>query len=93
MVPAFTDSLLLEAMEFSEPQSRRFVNCGEWIDATVVMNWKLAGACHDALPPPVFPLRRRRWRKQKTGNQRSNPTTQDIHGSVRMSANEKEHGS
>ena len=62
MVPAFSDSLFLEASDPSADQAWRCVNCGEWVDTTVVMNRKRAGGCDGTLPSSFVPLSSRRWR-------------------------------
>lgn len=38
MVPAFSDSLFLEVAEAVQGPSWRCVNCGEWLDDTIVSN-------------------------------------------------------
>jgi len=62
MVPAFSDSVLVEASEPSQDQAWRCVNCGEWVDMTVVMNRKRADGCDGTMPASLAPLSNRRWR-------------------------------
>jgi len=62
MVPSFTDSLLLEIAEKSGAASWRCVNCGEWIDATIVTNRKSAGRPGGGAFSSLPPFSRRRWR-------------------------------
>lgn len=58
MVPSFTDTLLMEIAEAPQTFAWRCVNCGEWIDVTIVTNRKRAASV-----PPLLPLvSRRRWR-------------------------------
>ena len=62
MVPSFTDSLQLEIVEKSGAAAWRCVNCGEWIDATIVTNRKSAGRPGGASSSSLPPFSRRRWR-------------------------------
>lgn len=58
MVPSVTDTLLLEIAEAPQTLAWRCVNCGEWIDVTIVTNRKRAASV-----PPLLPsVSHRRWR-------------------------------
>lgn len=59
MVPCFTDSLFLEVTELEQASSWRCVNCGEWLDPTILTNRLEAGHRRSMLP------RRRGWRKRQ----------------------------
>jgi hypothetical protein len=63
MVPCFTDSLFLEIAEGVRDPSWRCVNCGEWLDETIVSNRLRrhhAGSLSPESPPSSH---RRRWRR------------------------------
>lgn len=63
MVPCFTNSLILEITESVRDPSWRCVNCGEWLDKTILSNRlrKLhAGSSSTEAAPAV---RHRRWKR------------------------------
>lgn len=66
MVPGFTDSLSLEVTESVRNPSWRCVNCGEWLDETIVSNRlrrQQSGFVSTESPPSSH---RRRWRRQSS---------------------------
>lgn len=61
MVPSFTDSLFLEVAEAVQGPSWRCVNCGEWLDETILSNRlgrHRAESASTESPPRPHP---RRW--------------------------------
>jgi hypothetical protein len=63
MVPCFTNSLLLETAEAVRDPSWRCVNCGEWVDETIMSNRlrRPQTGSVSAASPPSSP--QRRWRR------------------------------
>ncbi len=64
MVPCFTNSLILETAEAVRDPSWRCVNCGEWLDETIVSNRlrrHYAGSITTGSSPPSP---QRRWRRR-----------------------------
>jgi hypothetical protein len=64
MVPCFTNSLILEVTESIRDPSWRCVNCGEWLDETIVSNRvrrHYVGSISTESPPSSH---RRRWRRR-----------------------------
>jgi len=62
MVPSCSDALQLERAKQSDAAAWRCVNCGEWIDATIVTNRKSAGHPDGSSSSSLPPFSRRRWR-------------------------------
>lgn len=62
MVPSFTDSLQLEIGEKPGAAAWRCLNCGEWVDATIVTNRKRAGHPRGSSASSLALFSRRRWR-------------------------------
>ena len=63
MVPSFTDSLLLEVAEAVQDPSWRCVNCGEWLDDTILTNRLRAGCAGPLSTESALRSHRRRWRR------------------------------
>lgn len=61
MVPCFTDSLFLEIAEALQNPPWRCVNCGEWLDETIISN-RLRTQPTESLSIPSPLSRQRRWR-------------------------------
>jgi hypothetical protein len=57
MVPSSTDSQSLEISEQSATPAWRCVNCGEWVDATITANRRVAQSAEIRRPS-----NRRTWR-------------------------------
>lgn len=63
MVPSFTDALALEIAEAAQSPSWRCVNCGEWLDETIMSN-RLRTQHAKSIPgTPAQPSTHRRWRR------------------------------
>ena len=63
MVPSFTDSLFLEIAEGVRDPSWRCVNCGEWLDDTILSNRLLTGRAGSLSTESAPRSHRRRWRR------------------------------
>lgn len=61
LVPSYSDSLLIETTEESSAPAWRCVNCGEWVDATVIAN-RTAGRSNQTIHNRLIPFSQRRWR-------------------------------
>jgi len=61
MVPSFTDSLFLEVAEAVQGPSWRCVNCGEWLDDTILSNRLRVRRASSSSPKASLPLHERRW--------------------------------
>lgn len=63
MVPCFTDSLFLEFTEAVRDPSWRCVNCGEWLDETIMSNRLRRQHANSISVTPAQPSTHRRWRR------------------------------
>ena len=63
MVPSFTDSLFLEIAEGVRDPSWRCVNCGEWLDETIVSNRQRRRSADSISTESASASPHRRWRR------------------------------
>lgn len=62
MVPSYTDAVAMEAANRFPASAWRCVNCGDWVDATIIKNREHVGNSDAASPTGLLRYNRRRWR-------------------------------